>query len=383
MKAALVQLDANGDCLYATTIARQIKKDYPGCHLTWWISSRCRGLLAGNPDVDEVVALDLADWANTSRDLAWALARTEIVRRQAGPDPYDRVWMPQVYPDNFRHFDGTVRPSQFRGYDRPITVPVDPVIVLTDDEKANVGRYVAEHRLAEKERVVLFECSSNSTQSHVTPEFAKEVAALTAQDGLNATFLLSTMMPLGENLPPNAISAGGLTMRENLALLDHCSHFIGCGSGLTVVATCDQAKKVPNLQILDRKTSVLASFFHDFKHWNKPADRFIEMPDASTARTVECLRRSFTAGHEEAVREFHRPCAVTFEFLYSITTYLIERGQYLDAAESLAHTFRRYPDRGDVRRFGRRNVLPLCPLDKSFRLPGGRAQWAFVQEAIG
>ena len=38
MKVSLVQLDANGDCLYATTIARQIKQDYPGCHLTWWIS---------------------------------------------------------------------------------------------------------------------------------------------------------------------------------------------------------------------------------------------------------------------------------------------------------------------------------------------------------
>jgi hypothetical protein len=291
--------------------------------------------------------------------------------------------MPQLYPDNFRHFDGTVRPSQFRGYDRPITVPVDPVIYLTDNERANVARYVAEHRLAEHERVVLFECSSNSTQSHVTPEFAKAVAALTAQDGMEATFLLSTMMPLGDNLPANAISAGGLTMRENLALLDHCSHFIGCGSGLTVVATCDQAKKVPNLQILDRKTSVLASFFHDFKYWNKPADRFIEMPDVSPARTVECLRRSFTAGHDEAVGEFHRPCEVTFEFLYSITTYLIERGQYLDAAESLAHTFRRYPERGDVRRFGRRNVLPLCPLDKSFRLPSGRAQWDLVQKTLG
>ena len=132
MKVALVQLDANGDCLYATTIARQIKQDYPGCHLTWWISSRCHGLLVGNPHVDEVVSVDLKDWANTSRDLAWALAKAEILRRQTGPDPYDKVWMPQIYPDNFRHFDGTVRPSQFRGYDRPITVPIDPVIHLTE-----------------------------------------------------------------------------------------------------------------------------------------------------------------------------------------------------------------------------------------------------------
>jgi ADP-heptose:LPS heptosyltransferase len=126
MKFALVQLDANGDCLYATTIARQIKEDYPGCHLTWWISSRCTNLLTGNSYVDEVVSVDLSDWSNVSRDIIWSLAMRQIVRRQTGPDPYDRIWTSQVYPDNFRRFDGTVRPSMFRGYDRPITVPIDP-----------------------------------------------------------------------------------------------------------------------------------------------------------------------------------------------------------------------------------------------------------------
>ena len=171
-------------------------------------------------------------------------------------------------------------------------------------------------------------------------------------------------------------------MRENLALLDHCSHFIGCGSGLTVIATCDQAKKIPNLQILDRSKSVLASFFHDFRYWNKNTDRFIEMPDASPALTVECLQREFDDGHDGAVDRFHRPCEVSFEFVNSISAYLIGRGQYLDAAESLAHTFKRYPERGELRRFARRNVLPLCPLDKSFQLPGGRAQWAFIQETM-
>jgi ADP-heptose:LPS heptosyltransferase len=382
MNAALVQLDANGDCLYATAIARQIKQDYPGCHLTWWISSRCRSLLTANPYVDEIVSIDLADWANTSRDLAWALAKTEILRRQAGPHPYDKIWMPQIYPDNFRHFDGTVRPSQFRGYDRPITVAIDPVLHLTENERSNVASYAAKHRLGEREHIVLFECSSNSSQSHVTPDFAKEVAALAEQRGLKATFLLSTMMPLGMDLPPNAISAGELTMRENLALLDHCSHFIGCGSGLTVIATCDQAKNIPNLQILDSSKSVLASFFHDFRYWNKNTDRFIEMPDASPALTVECLQREFAYGHDAAVDRFHRPCEVSFEFVNSISAYLIGRGQYLDAAESLAHTFKRYPERGEVRRFARRNVLPLCPLDKSFQLPGGRAQWDFVQQTI-
>ncbi|MEA5390267.1 hypothetical protein VB738_03230 [Cyanobium gracile UHCC 0139] len=382
MKVALVQLDANGDCLYATTLARQIKQDYPGCHLTWWISSRCRNLLTGNPYVDEVVSVDLSDWTNASRDIIWNLATREIGRRQTGPDPYDRIWTPQVYPDNFRRFDGTVRPSMFRGYDRPITVPIDPIIALTPEEESRAAEYAVEHNLSAKGRVVLFECSSNSRQSHVTPEYAKEVARLSAAAQEDIFFLLSTMQPLGDDLPANALSAASLTMRENLALLDHCTDFIGCGSGLTVVATCDRAKRVPNLQILDSSRSVLGSFHHDFSYWGKPTDTIIELCDATPAETFECLRRCHGCGLKAAIAEFHRPVPVTFDFLHSISEYLIVRGQYLDAAESLAHTFRRYSDRPELLSFARREVLPLCPLDASFHLPGGMRQWQFVEECF-
>ena len=57
-KILLVQLFSNGDCLYATTIARQIKNDYPGCHLTWAIAGFCKSIIANNPFVDEVVEVN-------------------------------------------------------------------------------------------------------------------------------------------------------------------------------------------------------------------------------------------------------------------------------------------------------------------------------------
>jgi hypothetical protein len=219
-------------------------------------------------------------------------------------------------------------------------------------------------------------------QSHVTPDFAKEVARLSAAAKEDIFFLLSTMQPLGDDLPSNAVSAASLTMRENLALLDHCSDFIGCGSGLTVVATCDRAKKVPILQILDSGRSVLGSFHHDFSYWGKPTDMLIELGDATPEEAFECLRRCHGSDLKEAIEEFHRPVPVTFDFLYSISDYLIERGQYLDAAESLAHTYRRYPDRPELLAYTRRNLMPLCPLDASFRLPDGKRQWQLVEECF-
>ena len=382
MKVALVQLDANGDCLYATTIARQIKQDHQGCHLTWWISSRCCNLLTGNPYIDEVVSVDLHDWTNASRDIIWALTTRQLLRRQTGPDPYDRIWIPQIYPNHFHRFDGTVRPSMFRGYDQPITVPIDPVIHLTVEEESRAADYAAFHKLSTKGRVVLFECSSNSMQSHVTPDFAKQVAHLSLEAKEDIFFLLSTMQPLGDDLPANAVSAASLTMRENLALLDHCTDFIGCGSGLTVVATCERAKSVPILQVLHSGRSVLGSFHHDFNYWGKSTDMLIEMCDASPEETFACLQCCHRKSMEEVIPEFHRLVPVTFDFLHTISDYLIERGQYLDAAESLAHAYRRYPDRPELLNFARRNVLPLCPLDGSFGLPGGMRQWEFVEECF-
>ena len=57
-KIILVQLYSNGDCLYATAIARQIKQDFPGCHLTWAIASFCKSIIFNNPFVDEILEVD-------------------------------------------------------------------------------------------------------------------------------------------------------------------------------------------------------------------------------------------------------------------------------------------------------------------------------------
>ena len=54
----LVHLIANGDCLMATTVARQIKTDFPGSHLTWAIGYKCRHVIDNNPYVDEIWSVE-------------------------------------------------------------------------------------------------------------------------------------------------------------------------------------------------------------------------------------------------------------------------------------------------------------------------------------
>ena len=58
----LVHLNSNGDCLFTTVIAKQIKEiDYPECHLTWAISNRCKQTIILNPHVDQIWEIPTAE----------------------------------------------------------------------------------------------------------------------------------------------------------------------------------------------------------------------------------------------------------------------------------------------------------------------------------
>src|SRR5882724_5164649 len=174
MRALIGQLGSNGDCLYATVIARQLKVDYPGCHVTWAIARQCSHLLKNNPYVDEIWEWQVPDWSTQQQAIAWMALETAVLRRQDSRDPFDRICLSQIWPRNFRRYDGTVRSSILRAYGRPITVPIDCVIVLGDDEIQNAARFVQDTGLDRFRHRVVFECAANSGQSYVTPQFAMD-----------------------------------------------------------------------------------------------------------------------------------------------------------------------------------------------------------------
>src|SRR5262245_11586600 len=131
-------LGSNGDCLYATAIARQIKTDFPGCHLTWAIGSLSSRVLVNNSDVDEVWELPQTGWADMEND--WNLFEIDA-HRLADTGRFDRVFLTQIFPNRFANYDGTIRPSIFRNYGRSITVPIDVNINLTEQEKHEVDSW--------------------------------------------------------------------------------------------------------------------------------------------------------------------------------------------------------------------------------------------------
>jgi hypothetical protein len=377
----LGQLGSNGDCLYATTLARQIKEDFPGCHLTWAVSSLTRRVLDNNPYVDQIWEVPLSGWNLMER--AWLLLEDEALRAHSA-GIFDHVFMTQISPNRFAAYDGTIRPSIFRNYPRPITVPVETVIRLTEEERAGVDRWYAGSPAAEAAAIILMECSSKSGQSFMTPDIAVQVAERVLQERRKAVVLISTHETVSTD-NPRIIPVGHFSIRETAQLTHRTDLFVGCGSGLTVVATSEAAKAdLPLIQILKRSTSVFASFRHDFQYFGKPVNRFLEM----TTEDVDVLARTVVAalsdGFDAAKAEHDDPVPIDFTYYMWLTDMmLLRRGRYADAAQSLLVTSQRYGWHDQLRNFGLRQVLPFLQHDPRGRWPHRTAVLDTLRAELG
>lgn len=360
-KILLGHLASNGDCLYATTVARQIKADFPGCHLTWAISSMCRAVIDNNPDVDDIWEVEMLDWSDMGA--CWHRFEQEAWRRVSRGD-FDRAFMTQISPARFERYDGTIRPSVLRCYPGPITVPVESVIELSETEIANVETWAQEQKLDAYEDVVLFECASKSGQSFVTPDLAVEISRVVLAARPNTAILLSTHLPV-EAEEANIIHAGDLSMRETARLTHHADLFVGCGSGLTVVATSGAAKaELPNIQVLKESTSVYASFRHDFEHFGKPAEHFIEITKPDVSYIAKAIIAVLEKGVATAREKYDMPVPLDFDWYCELMeSQLVAKRRYLDAAQSLVITMERYGRHPQLVAFAKVQVEPFLDLD--------------------
>lgn len=111
----IVRTDRLGDVMLTTPISSALKAAYPGCHITWLVRPYAAPLLAGNPDIDEVITdsgssmadlvarlkegkFDTAIVAYPRFRTVWAVWRAGIVRRIGPASKFytalltDRVW---------------------------------------------------------------------------------------------------------------------------------------------------------------------------------------------------------------------------------------------------------------------------------------------------
>ena len=320
-KILLVHLFSNGDCLYATAVARQIKQDYPGCHLTWAIATSCRSIIENNPYVDAVWSVEYVTKADSLR--IQRTIKNEALQKRADGE-FDEVFFTQLIDDNIANYDGTIRSGIFRGYPRPITVPVTPVLRLRHEEIENVRKFALKHGLAEYDHVILFEFAPQSGQLAISPETAVDISnAITCKS--NAAIILSSAKKIDSG-SKNIIDGSALTIRETAALTHYCTLLLGCSSGITWISTSDAAKQLPMIEMLDPNAFWVNPVSRDFERCGFPTDNLIELYDNNTEHVINCVSDTLTLGFAIARDKYYKPLPLQFvSTSRSIYNMLVQR----------------------------------------------------------
>ena len=320
-KILLVQLFSNGDCLYATAVARQIKEDYPGCHLTWAVASYCKSILQNNPYVDalhEVERINYINWPDHWPNV-WKNFK-ELKRNGI----YDQIYLTQIIDQNFSNYDYCIRSTIFRGYGKPIKVPVQPTVILDQNEITRVEEFVQRNHLDKYKNVIIFEYSPRSGQASVSTNQALNIARTFTRRPDTAVILSSSNKIDSQSL--QIIDGSTLSLRETAYLIRFCTLLIGCSSGITWISTSSAAKTIPMVQILDSESFWVNSVVEDHKRFNLPTDHVIELMNANTTVIIDCVLHMIDKGVADAKIKFHQPVKQQFKVSRGLIAYLLGRG---------------------------------------------------------
>lgn len=321
------QLASNGDCLYATTVARQIKVDYPDCHLTWAIASAYRSILAGNPDVDEMWEIE---YYTKPGDVGqWMRFEAEAKARKEEGD-FDEVFLIQIAPPNFHLWTGSVRAAILGAYPRPITVDKTPIVRLSDKEVENVRQFAERHRLVGESDVILFECAPRSEQSLVNPQFALKFASEIGKKFPDTIVILSSNQSF-VSPHENIVDGSVLSLRENAELTKYCSLLIGASSGVSWIATSDWARPLPMIQLVVPDLVRSNSVAYDYEQRNADPSELIEMHSYSVESLVACVETIVCAGFPAARSHFHQKVPLKLEHYRELQEFLMRHGRWQQA----------------------------------------------------
>ena len=320
-KILIVQLGSYGDCLMATALARQLKKDHPDCVLTWAISYKYKSIIENNQYIDSIWEIRHAANENIFGKTWLDTKREAEAKKQRGE--FDEIFYSQIVPDNLSRFDGTTRSSLLRVYPSKITVPVTPVLKLYDHEIKNVAAFIAKNNIHQYRHVILCECLPSSKQSFLNPELMLNIAKNILRDRDDTVFIISSHKSISGD-DKAIIDASALSFRENAELSKYCTLLVGCSSGLTWLLTSEWAKKIPTVQFLNKKSNpfTFASVKYDFNYYGLPADHILECTVNDPQKSAEIIKSALEnfSQAKEKNDEILQPSVYTL-YLHLIDTF--------------------------------------------------------------
>lgn len=314
----LVQLYSNGDCLFATAVARQIKTDHPDCHLTWAVAKNCQAILQGNPYIDAIRIVDEVPRDNVA---AFRRFRAKLLQEKTAGQWQD-VIITHNMDRNLALYDGTIRGMLLRAYGKPITVPVQPVLQLSAEELEKVKAFASRYRLHAFKFVVLWEYAPQSGQLTFDPAWVDHVARELTKDP-DTCVILSSARKFAST--PQIIDASELTIRENAALTHHCHLLIGCSSGITWLNSSSAGKQIPAIQLIDPQARFLNAPSEDLRRYGTGNNGLLELyrwTDEVLVQRVQEIKskgiQAVAAAHQEALPLYFNTTPV---IMYNLLCY--------------------------------------------------------------
>ncbi len=309
----IVQLGAFGDCLYATTIAKQIKTDYKDSHITWAIVSAYKSILYLNPYVDVIWELSVS-YKDIS--FAWLTFEKELKQSHKNKE-FDEIILSQIAPKNWIRFKGTIRNSILQSYKRSYNIDCSPVVRLSTFEVEKVKDFAERHKLLTYKHIILFECSPSSDQSKMSLDKALFISKKICVNHKDVCFIISSNNKFSVN-NEQIIDGSELTFRENAELTKYCTFLIGCSSGITWLSTSDWAKKLPMLQILNAETFMYIGIDFDLKINKIEHSNVIEIEYKDFNKIELIIDEVIKGNFFEAKKKFHVDFRPTKQHLYKI-----------------------------------------------------------------
>jgi hypothetical protein len=97
------------------------------------------------------------------------------------------------------------------------------------------------------------------------------------------------------------------------------------------------------IQLLSEKTSVYASFVHDFEYLGQDSSRFIEINECDPLVVVDCISTFRRRGFATARRLFHKSMSISFSYWGAVMwRRLLSRGQVEEFEQAVVCTSSRY-----------------------------------------
>jgi hypothetical protein len=236
---------------------------------------------------------------------------------------WDEVFVTHNMDDNQALYDGTIRGMIFRAYPNPVTVPVQPVLVLREEEKQKVKQFAELNQLQQFKNVILWEFAPQSGQSVFSFDFVMKVAErITELPGTCVILSSANSFSSREKI----IDASILSVRENAELTHYCSLLIGCSSGITWLSTSSAAAQLPMLQLLDPQAYFRNAPSLDFSRYGISTNELIELMNFDEEKIVQVVTAIVDKGIATAKGKFNEPLPVQFnttrKVVYNLLCYL-------------------------------------------------------------